>query len=67
MRYVELALLVAGVAMLVVGYRKRHRNLLLSAAIVLFLTGAIGDIAHGFVAGFADGFKAGAASAAPTR
>jgi hypothetical protein len=60
MTYIEIVLLFVGVVTLVIGYRKHHRNLLLSAAVVLFLAGAIGH----FVRGFNDGFNAGWHSAA---
>jgi hypothetical protein len=63
MTYIEIVLLVMGVIALVVGYRKHHRNLLLSAAIILFLAGATGDLARGFH----DGFNAGWHSAAVSR
>lgn len=36
MVYLVVALFVIGVALLVAGYRKNHRNLLLAGAIVLF-------------------------------
>ncbi len=58
--YIELALLIAGLVALVVGYRKNRRNILLSAAIILFLAGTVGDFAHGF----RDGFNAGWSSSA---
>ncbi len=60
MEYVEIILLVAGVIALIAGYRLNQRNLLLSAAISLFLAGSIGDMARGF----SDGFKTGSSSAA---
>lgn len=63
MTYIEVALLLLGVIALAVGYRKNHRNLLLSAAVILFLAGAVGDLASGFH----DGFSASWSSAAVTR
>ena len=62
MTYIEIVLLVVGVITLVVGYRKHRRNLLLSAAIVLFLAGAIGDLVHGFNDGFTAGWHSAAVS-----
>src|SRR5690606_41909397 len=44
MYYMEIALLVAGVIVLVIGYRKNRRNVLLTAAVLLFLAGALGKI-----------------------
>ena len=52
MYYMEIALLVAGVIVLVIGYRKNRRNVLLTAAVLLFLAGALGS----FFDGFADGY-----------
>ena len=39
MYYFEIALFVIGLLLLVMGYRRNHRNLLLCAAITLFLAG----------------------------
>lgn len=63
MEYIELALLVSGAVVLAIGYRRNHRNLLLSAAGILFLTGTIGN----FVPRFEKGFDASPTSAAITR
>ena len=52
MDFVELALFVAGVAVLVVGYRKNDRNLMLAAAILLLLAGALGGMVEGFLDGW---------------
>ncbi len=60
MFYAQVALLVAGVALLAVGYRRNHRNLLLAGAIVLFLSGAGLD----FITGFADGVSGAIVDAA---
>lgn len=62
MKYIELLLLVVGVVVLVVGYRRSSRNLLLSAAIMLFLAGTLGDIVHGFQDGYRQGRSAAAAT-----
>lgn len=53
MYYLEIALFIAGLVVLVVGYRRNQRNLLFIAAILLFLVGVLG----GFVEGFEDGFN----------
>jgi hypothetical protein len=52
MDFVEIALLVAGVAVLVIGYRRNDRNLLLAAAILLLLAGALGGMVEGFLEGW---------------
>ena len=55
MLYVEILLFVAGMVLLVVGYRRNRRNLLLAGAIVLFLSSAGPQFASGAVQGFHDG------------
>lgn len=60
MEYIEIILLVVGVIALIVGYRKNQRNVLLFAAIVLFLAATVGDFAHGIL----DGYNTGGSSAA---
>ncbi|HEY9511377.1 MAG TPA: hypothetical protein VIQ48_02265 [Rhodanobacter sp.] len=60
MNYIELALLVIGAVVLVLGYRKNQRNVLLAGAMLLFLAGTVGDFSSGFIAGITD------TSAAPT-
>jgi lipoprotein signal peptidase len=52
MYYLEIALFVVGLIVLVVGYRKNQRNVLLTAAILLFLSGALGSAVDGFSDGF---------------
>ena len=49
---IESFMFVVGVVVLVVGYRKNDRNLLLAAAIVLLLVGGLSD----FTSAFHDGF-----------
>ena len=48
MYVLEIGLFVVGAILLVLGYRKTNRNLLLAAAVLLFLTGTIGDLTSGF-------------------
>jgi len=55
MKYVELGLVLIGVLLLVIGYRKNNRNILFVAAIAMFVSGSIGDFAHGFANGYLDG------------
>ena len=52
MTYVEVGLLLIGLGMLIFGYRKNSRNVLVIAALVLLASVAIPD----FVAGFQDGY-----------
>ena len=54
MYVIEIVLFVAGLAMLVVGYRRNHRNLLLCAAITLFLAGTAPSMVEGFREGYAE-------------
>lgn len=44
------------VILLTVGYRKNNRNVLLVAAILLFLTGIVESAAEPFFSGFFDSF-----------
>ncbi len=52
MYFMEIGLLIIGVAVLVIGYRKNNRNWLLTAAIVLFLSGALSSAVQGFIDGY---------------
>lgn len=52
MYYVEIALLLVGAAVLAVGYRKNQRNVLLTGAIVLFLSCALPEAVDGFSEGY---------------
>ena len=49
MLYVEIILLILGLVLLVIGYRKTDRNLMLVAAIVLWLSASIQDIVEGAI------------------
>jgi hypothetical protein len=51
MHVIEIVLFIAGIALLVVGYRKNARNLLATAALLLLLTGAGPQMWEGFVYG----------------
>jgi hypothetical protein len=51
MYILEIAIFVVGALLLFIGYRKANRNLLVMAAVLLFLTGTVGDFASGFSEG----------------
>jgi len=53
MYIIEVTLLVLGIALLIVGYRKNNRNVLVTAAVILFLSAGIDS----FVSGFKEGFS----------
>ena len=48
----EIVLLIAGIGTLVAGYRRHHRNLMLSAALLLLASGALPEAVRGFSDGF---------------
>ena len=52
MYYFEIALFVAGLTLLIAGYRKNQRNVLLVAAVLLFLSGAVESFVEGFQEGY---------------
>lgn len=47
----EVGFFVVGALLLLVGYHKANRNLLLTAAVSLFLSGTVSDIGSGFLDG----------------
>ena len=53
MYVIQITLLVLGIALLIGGYRKNNRNVLVVAAIVLFASAAM----ESFVSGFKEGFS----------
>ncbi|HEX5307217.1 MAG TPA: hypothetical protein VFW82_14135 [Dyella sp.] len=63
MAYIELALLACGLVMLVLGYRRNRRGWLATAAVALFLAGAIGPMTTGFMQGLAEGWQTAGSSA----
>lgn len=63
MAYIELALLACGLVMLVLGYRRNRRGWLVTAAVALFLAGAIGPMTTGFMQGLSDGWQTAGSSA----
>jgi len=64
MFYLALILLVAGIVLLVVGYRKNSRNMLLVGALVLFSSAAIPDFIEGVQEGYS-GSKVQASAGSP--
>ena len=52
MYYLEITLFLIGLALLVVGYRSRNRNVMLSAAITLFLSASVDSFVGGFLEGY---------------
>lgn len=63
MAYLEFALLAFGLTLLVLGYRRNRRGWLVTAAIALFLAGAIEPMTTGFMQGLSDGWQAAGSSA----
>jgi hypothetical protein len=51
MLYASLGLFIIGIIVLVVGYRKNDRNMLVVAAIILFTSAALEDFVQGFEEG----------------
>ena len=51
MYYIEITLFLIGLVLLVVGYRSRNRNVMLSAAIILFMSAAVDSLVGGFLEG----------------
>lgn len=49
--YLEIALFIIGAGLLILGYRRTNRDVLVVAALLLFLAGSIGDFFSGFVDG----------------
>jgi hypothetical protein len=56
--FIEIALFIAGLVLLVFGYRRNNRNLLLTAAIVLFFSAALDPMASGFWHGYSQALSA---------
>ena len=52
MYLLEIVLLVAGIVLLAIGYRRNLRNLLLAGAVVLFLSAALGSFVEGYIEGY---------------
>ncbi|WP_433925286.1 hypothetical protein [Stenotrophomonas nematodicola] len=54
MYVLELGLLVVGAVLLVVGYRRNRRTMLVAAALVLLVSGVVPDVVEGFAEGRAN-------------
>ena len=52
MYYIEITLFLIGLVLLVVGYRSRNRNVMLSATIILFMSAAVDSLVGGFLEGY---------------
>ena len=57
MPIVSIILYVSGIVLLVIGYRKNNRDLMLIAAIILLLAGGLDDIGKDFLDGLRDGLR----------
>lgn len=62
MIYLVVLLFIIGIVLLVVGYRKNSRNLLLAGAIVLFVSATVQPFSQGFAEGFREGSSGQAAA-----
>jgi len=56
MLWVQVALFLVGLVLLVLGYWKNRRGVLVLAALVWLLAGGVADFAQGFSDGFRDGY-----------
>jgi hypothetical protein len=52
---------IVGLVLLVIGYRKSNRNLMVAAALLLWFGGSFNEFANGFVNGWTDGARAAGA------
>ena len=57
MNLFEIALTIIGFALLIHGYRKNDRNILLAAALILLFSVGFGDFIHGLIRGFKAGMS----------
>lgn len=48
----EISLMCVGLVLLVVGYRRNHRNLMLAAALLLMAFGTLQDVGRGVIDGY---------------
>jgi hypothetical protein len=48
--------LLVGIVLLVVGYRKNNRHIMLAAGIVIFVAGSFNELAAGALAGWRGGY-----------
>jgi len=54
MSYFWLVLLLVGLVILVVGYRRNNRNILLGAALLMLASVAVPEMVEGFQEGYSD-------------
>ncbi|HEX4910712.1 MAG TPA: hypothetical protein VFV64_08120 [Permianibacter sp.] len=54
--WIELSLFLAALPLLIIGYRKNRRGLLLAGAMVLYASAHIAEFSTGFVEGFRRGY-----------
>ena len=54
--WIELSLFLAAVLLLILGYSKNRRGLLLAGAIALYASATIVEFSSGFVEGFRSGY-----------
>ncbi|GAB3732581.1 hypothetical protein GCM10028794_09770 [Silanimonas algicola] len=59
MAVLQIALMVFGIALFVVGYRKTHRNRMLIGTVLIVLAFALPDFVTGFSEGFTEGYNDG--------
>lgn len=65
MEYLGLALLLLGAALLIVGYRKNSRNVIVAAALLLLASPALPDFMDGVEEGFAEAREQAEAAVPP--
>jgi len=57
MVFIESTLFILGLILLIAGYRRNNRNVLLSAAILMLFVGVLDEFARGFHHGFLMGWS----------
>ena len=62
MAVLQIVLMVLGVALFAMGYRKTHRNRMLIGTVLIVLAFAMPEFVRGFGEGFADGYHDGRAA-----
>jgi hypothetical protein len=67
MSSISLILFVAGAALLIFGFKRTNRMLLVTAAFLWLASGTWGDFSRGFKAGLKDGLSNGASATSSIR